>query len=371
MHPFVRFLSYNNAVPIALTILISGGGAAFAATNPETIYDSAQTVVAADNTYIANKDLSSFTPRIVIMGVTEDADNYYVAYALTTIDVVDSVWRDVVKERVLTVSKGVLGEYGDLGLYATEQFKQIVDSQLAYLREVQEIERRQVTQKVVATSYSGLVGRFLDESTEVLPGYVPVVTPPIPVVEPPAVEPQLEKEPESQDPAPENLPVQDTPPGVENLNPSSVNAAPEVQMLGENPVQIELNAAYVDLGVVATDDSGTIPQIIRYLDGAEITVEQIAIDTSVEGEHTIRYVATDSEGKSTTAERRVIVSKPVALVEPDPAPGPEPTPEPTAEPTVEPAPEVTAPTTAADAVPPTESGVPAPPDEVTSTPTAE
>lgn len=355
MHPVVRFLSYNNAVPIALTILISGGGAAFAATNPEVIYDSEQSVVAVDNTYIANKDLSSFTPRIVIMGVTEDADNYYVAYALTTIDVVDSIWKDVVRERVLTVSKGVLGEYGDLGLYATEQFKQIVDSQLAYLREVQEIERRQVTQKVVATSYSGLVGRFLDESTEVLPGYVPVVTPPIPVVEPPTVEPQPEEVPYQAESTPQSPPQQDTTPPGENPNPPSVNAAPDVQILGDNPARINVNTVYVDLGIVATDDSGGIPLITKYVDGAEVASEQVAIDTSVEGEHTIRYVATDSEGKSTTAERRVIVSPSVSPTVPDTAPSPESVPT----------------TTPAEAAAPAEAEVPAPTNDVTSTPVAE
>lgn len=356
MNPFLRFLSYNNAVPIALTILLSGAGATFAATNPESIYDSAQSVVVADNTYIANKDLSSFTPRIVIMGVTEDADNYYVAYALTTIDVVDAVWRDVVKESVLTVSKGVLGEYGDLGLYATEQFKQIVDSQLAYLREVQEIERKQVTQKVVATSYSGLIGQFLDESTEVLPGYVPVVTPPLPPEPIVEVTPPLNtdepQDPENNTPDPVGPAPQDGGSGSGTSTPSNPSSAPQIQILGDNPVELTLNASYVDLGIVATDDSGAIPQIKKYVDGVEIS-DQVSIDTSVAGQHVVRYVATDVDGNSTSAERTVTVLEPVPEAAPDPAPQPAPQPDPV------------------DTIPPQTQTTEEPPAEAASTPIAE
>ena len=326
MQPFFRFLSYNNAVPIALTILLSGAGATFAATNPESIYDSAQSVVVADNTYIANKDLSSFTPRIVILGVAEDTDNYYVTYALTTIDVVDAVWRDIVKESVLTVSKGVLGEYGDLGLYATEQFKQIVDSQLAYLHEVQEIERKQVTQKIVATSYSGLIGQFLDESTEVLPGYVPVVTPPRPPEPIAEATPPLDtgepQDPENNTPDPEEPAPQDGGSGSGTSTPANPSSAPQIQILGDNPVQLSLNATYVDLGIVATDDSGAIPQVTKYVDGVAIS-DQVVIDTSVAGQRVIRYVATDVDGNSTSAERIVTV------VQPSPAPDTTPEPIPT------------------------------------------
>ena len=75
----------------------------------------------------------------------------------------------------MTVAKGaIVGR--DLGLYVTEQLKQVIDHEIAYLTEVQDIERKQVSQKVVAVAYSGLVGAFLDDRTEVLPGYTPVVS---------------------------------------------------------------------------------------------------------------------------------------------------------------------------------------------------
>lgn len=359
----MRFLSYNNAVPVALTILISGAGATFAATNPDSVYSSTQTVLTADNTYIANKNLAAYTPHIEITGVTEDADNYYVAYRLTTIDIVDAVWQDVVREEVLTVAKGVLGEYGDLGLYSTEQFKQIVDRQLVYLREVQEIERRAVTQKTIATAYSGLVGGMLDDTTEELPGYVPVVEPPVVVSE-------FANIPGSQV-AGAAAPEQSSQPPLQNFqSPPTLNAsAPVIQVLGPNPQHIPLNSTFADLGVVVTDDSNVIPDLQVYVDGNVFEQRPVTLSTSNTGEHVIRYEATDGDGNVSSAERRVVVydpSAPTPTPQPDPAPEPaasstepEPQPEPEPEPEPEPAdatpdPEPTEETTPQPSTPPTQ-----------------
>src|SRR3989344_1167724 len=149
MNRFFHFLQYHNAVPLAVTILVMGGGITFAATNPEAIYSAEQQVISIDNTYIAEKDLSAYTPTIEITGVTEDADNYYVAYKLSTIDLTESVWKDVVKGETITVSKIDLGPYRDLGIYVTQQLKQTIDREEARLVGTQEIEKKNLSQKVV------------------------------------------------------------------------------------------------------------------------------------------------------------------------------------------------------------------------------
>ena len=64
MKNLLHFLQYHNAIPITLGIIFLGAGATFAATNPEAIYSSTQEVVAVDNTYIVDKDLSTYTPRV-------------------------------------------------------------------------------------------------------------------------------------------------------------------------------------------------------------------------------------------------------------------------------------------------------------------
>lgn len=297
MQRLLHFLSYHNAIPIAISVLFVGGSATFAATNPEVIYQEEESVVSIDNTYIANKDLSAYTPRVEIVGVTEDADNYYIAYRFNTVDIVDSVWQDVIEDKTLQVAKAVLGEYGDLGLYATEQLKQVVDRELAYLREVQEFERKAVTQKVVATAYSGLVGKLLDDTTETIPGYVPVVTPPPIVMEVAS----------GEGPASSGEVA-----GVSTT--ASGPGSPIIQLLGPNPHEIPLNSNYADLGVVVTDDSGYIPTVKRFVDGKEILTDLLTVDTSELREWHIRYEATDNDGNVSAAERVVKVVDPFAPV---------------------------------------------------------
>lgn len=80
--------------------------------------------------------------------------------------------------QTLTVSKTLLGD-DDLGLYTAGQLKDLVSHEADRLQETQDIARRTMTQKTVATAYSGLVGTFLDEKTETLPGYTPVVAQPV------------------------------------------------------------------------------------------------------------------------------------------------------------------------------------------------
>src|SRR3989344_3716490 len=178
MDRFLHFLQYHNAVPIALGIVMLGGGVTFAATNPEVIYSKEQQILSIDNSYLTGKDLANWTPQIRIEGVTEDDESYHVAYAFSTIDLDGYAWKDVTKTETMSVSKSDLGEYRDLGVYVTQQLRQIIDRDLQRLRQTQEIEKRNVSLAVVSTAYGGLVGQILNDTTEVLPGYTPVVTGP-------------------------------------------------------------------------------------------------------------------------------------------------------------------------------------------------
>ena len=372
-----NFIQYHNAVPIALGVVFLGAGATFAATNPEVIYSAQQTVVSIDNTYIANKNISNYSPQIQIVGVTEDAKNYYVAYRFTTIDIQNSIWQDIVKSGMMTVSKADLGEYRDLGVYVTQQLKQIVDKEIERLVSTQEIERRNVTQKTVATAYGGLIGKFLDSTTEELPGYTPVVTPPPP---PPPVQVAAAVVPEIT--PPEGGPVT-TPPATTTENQTSIPppaatstpVAPTMQVLGENPVRVEIGGTYSDLGASITGPTAQDLNLsIRvFVDGRE-KKESIVLDTSVARVWTIRYEAANAAG-TPPVERQVIIggAAPAPTPEPDstsstsseqasspqaePTPTPEPEPTPTPEP--EPTPELT----------PTPEPEPAPTPEPTPTPT--
>ena len=295
MQKMFHFLSYHNAIPIALGILVLGGGVTFAATNPDAIYSEQQTIVSVDNTYIADKDLSAYTPQARITAVTEDSDYYYVDYTFTTIDVDDSVWKDVDKQVTMTVDKKTLGQYHDLGTYVTEQLKQNISHEVERLAEAQRIERRHVSQKAVATVYGGLIGKMLDETTETLPGYSPVVVAPAPQPEPG----QLERQAAAAAAAG----------AASAASPPAQAGAPVIQVLGNNPAVLQIGVSYVDLGATITGPTDADRNLgIHYMvDGVPVT--DISIDTGKAGEHTVTYTATNSVGEARVI-RTVIVGNP-------------------------------------------------------------
>ncbi|PIR83809.1 hypothetical protein COU18_02380 [Candidatus Kaiserbacteria bacterium CG10_big_fil_rev_8_21_14_0_10_51_14] len=343
---FLRFLQYHNAVPIAFSIMLLGAGGLYAATNPEAILSAEQTVISVDNTYVANKDFSSYTPSVRITDVTEDDDYYYVEYDFSTIDLLDYTWQDLVKNgQVMRVSKADLGPYRDLGLYVTRQLKQLVDRELARLKETQDIEKENIRHKVVATAYSGLVGAFLDDTTEEIAGYEPVVEPPAPAPQPIAQalqEDQVEEIPAEETPpaleeeAPSESSEEETPssPAASSTPPEATSTPsggggtsgqgtstpptgdvtpPTLQVLGQNPARVPMGDAYTDLGAAATDNSNEDLDIVVYVNGTEVS--SISIDTSTTGEWVVRYEATDSAGNTGSAERTVKVYDP-ALEQP-------------------------------------------------------
>ena len=326
MRGLLDFFKYNNLVPITLGVVFLGAGAAAAAT-PEVrdaaaaaVLSQQQTVLSIDNTYIAGKDLAAYAPRAQILGVTEDEDTYYVSYVLATIDLKDYVWKDVQKSEMMKVSKPDLGPYRDLGVYVTGQLKQILDRELAYLRQVQEKERKQVSQAVVATTYGGLVGQFLDTNMETLPGYTPVVTPPVE---------------ENRNTNTENLNNTPSP-----KTPNSGNSAQiGIQVLGNNPARVPLRASYIDLGAVLLDPYNTNVGLHIFMNGTETGSPNI--DTSTTTSYTIEYRATDKQGSIIVARRIVLigdapdpggeVSTVGNLLPPPTAPEPAPTPVPAPE----------------------------------------
>lgn len=305
MNSLARFLKYNNAVPVIAAALFLSVGGAFAASEDarDAVYSSETIVQSIDNTYIANADLSNFTPTVRITGVTEDSENYYVAYAFNTIDVVDYVWRDVAEDRTMTVAKRAI-EGKDLGLYVTEQLKQVVDREISYLREVQEIERQHISQKTIATAYSGLVGALIDDKTEVLPGYAPVI--------PEAIADSGQQIANSAGDQTASAAVALTPSPAPSSGSVSVGAgsdrtAPSIQVLGNAQARIIVGQRYNDLGAIVTDNVDSLIGYTTAVNGVTAPPGEASIDTTKEGKHSIVYTATDSAGNSAYAERTVEV----------------------------------------------------------------
>ncbi len=300
MKKFLHFISYHNAFPLAFGVIFLSFGAALAASPDvrEEIIGSSRIIRSVDNSYLLALDLSSYTPKVEIINVTEDSGSYYLEYSFLTIEPVNGVWRDVLVRKTLTVAKAVLGR-GDLGVYATRELAEVIDAELYRLRETKAIEQAKgVTEQTVATEYSGLIGRFLDDKVETLPGYVPVKTEPVAPSSFPSQSVATESSPQSQD---MSVPV----------SQGGDTTPPSLTVLGNNPARIPLRSSYVDLGALVTDNLNSNLGISYAVDG--ITMADVNIDTSAVGEHTVTYTATDQAGNVGTAERSVIVYDPYVV----------------------------------------------------------
>jgi hypothetical protein len=91
------------------------------------------------------------------------------------------------------------------------------------------------------------------------------------------------------------------------------SSPPVLQINGDNPATIVVGATYSDLGATITAPAADTNLDIKVaVDGGATTPDQITIDTSAVGTHTIIYSATDQAGLTGTATRTVIVVVPQA-----------------------------------------------------------
>ncbi len=378
----VNFVKYNNTIPIALGFIFLGATGTLAA-SPEVrsnFYASEERTVSIDNSLIISMDVDSYPFAVQIQSVREDAEKYYVRYTLTTVGLVDGSWTSINPVKELTIYKSALGSR-DLGTYVSGELAEVRDYERRLLKDTQEIERTNgLSSRVVATTYSGLVGKFLSPTEETITGYSPVVG---------GAE---DARPEGQDPNRLSNPIasitfdanasgQVPATGQTTQAPSQPSSSsggpdttpPSVSLLGESPANVLVGGTYTDLGVAATDNVTRTPQVQRYLNSSPVS--SIQIPTGSEGTYTILYVVRDEAGNTTERVRSVIVentstnsggggggsTEPTPEPTPEPAPAPEPTPEPTPAPTPEPTPE--------PAPEPTPEPAPAP--EPTPSPSAE
>jgi hypothetical protein len=101
----------------------------------------------------------------------------------------------------------------------------------------------------------------------------------------------------------------------------SITTYVAITLMGNNPVTIEIGSTYGDLGATVTDNvNDNLGYKVSVDNGPEIYPNEIQIDTSVAGEHTIIFTAVDQAGNIGTATRVVNVIALNAPSEPPPAP---------------------------------------------------
>lgn len=248
------FIKYHNAVSIGISLVLALSFSAMASDDIKdaVLGEKIVTEQGIDNSALLAADLANFDLAMKIIAVSQDETSYYIDYAFKTLGIEDNRWREIAREKILTVSKAALGSE-DLGIYATEEISEVADNELAYLKEVQTAERAKGETKVVQTTdYSGLIGLVLDVKNRVLPGYEPVIKPPEVVAQPvpseaeppiitPISEPEITPEPEpipavapeetptptpAPEPTPEPTPTPDSTHSIDSGQASSPQTTP-------------------------------------------------------------------------------------------------------------------------------------------------
>jgi len=285
MKKIANFLLYNNLVPVVFGVLFLGSAGALAASPDvrDAVLEANEVVRSVDNSYVVTADVANYPYEVVVTQVTEDGEQYYVDYTLSTIDLEDYVWKNVVKQKTLEVSKEAL-QGKDLAAYVSVELTQARDAERARLIETQKIERSLgVSQKVVATEYSGLIGALVPPSEEVFTEYVPYEAP-------------VAATPDTSSPDGQ----------VAGASIANDGVGPTITVFGNNPATIQKGSAYADLGFLALDNGSDAVATYTYVNG-KLALRGVIIDTSYDATHTITYEAIDPDGNVARKDRTVIV----------------------------------------------------------------
>lgn len=176
MRKIINFIKYNNAFTIIIALIFFSAGGALA---NEKVRDTVigQTIITkngTDNTQIISANLDNFDMGLRIKSVKEDDKFYYVDFDYKTIDAIDGIWKEIIKEKNMYVSKASLRDM-DLGVYLAEELSQLTAKEMAYMKEVQSIEKNKGEQKQTeSVEYTGLKGLVFNNETKELAGYKPV-----------------------------------------------------------------------------------------------------------------------------------------------------------------------------------------------------
>jgi len=176
MQKIIQFIKSNNAFVIILGLIFASAAGALAneKSREAIVGKTVITRTGMDNTQIISADLENFDIGLKIKSVKEDDKFYYVNFDYNAIDAKDGVWQTVKKEKNINVSKIRLGDM-DLGLYLAEELKQLTEREMAYMKEVQSIEKSKGAQKQVESiEYTGLKGLVFNDETKEIAGYNPV-----------------------------------------------------------------------------------------------------------------------------------------------------------------------------------------------------
>ena len=136
------FIKYNTLTTIIIAVAFIAVASAVASNEDvkkNIIGEEIVETQGVDNTLLLAADLEEFDLEMKIMDVFQDDENYYVDYQFNTLGIQDDVWQEIFNQSQLVVSIESL-EGRDLGLYIMEELGEVIDYEIAYLKEVKENE---------------------------------------------------------------------------------------------------------------------------------------------------------------------------------------------------------------------------------------
>ncbi|MBU1046260.1 DUF5011 domain-containing protein [Patescibacteria group bacterium] len=264
---------------------------------------------------ILNTDFDKFDSKLQITEITEDENNFYVSYQYVTLAIENRVWDEFIREKNISIAKNILNGK-DLSEYLSEELAEVIDTEIVYLKEVQEIQKikkakadklaqAETKKRTVASAYSSLIGKVLQVEESEFGDFEPIVKPQIKettIISDIVIGGETTT---TTTTATTTETTATTTPVVETTVEDKVtsngvvdNQAPLIVIQGNNPALIQIGSSYVDLGARVSDNIS---------EGLGVNIGGDVVDTETKGSYFVVYSATDEAGNTATATREVIV----------------------------------------------------------------
>lgn len=180
MNKIFHFIKYNNATVIILAVILILGGGALAA-GPEAIGEKQTSVQGLDNTALLAADFDAFNMDFKIENIEQDEKYYYAVYSYLDLVVLDNAWQYQLNSKTQKISKKIKP---DIGEYLVKFLTKHYEARIRELKqEKNQAESAGGQKRIEVTEYSGLIGRTLDLTAKVFPGYESAVRRELPAPE--------------------------------------------------------------------------------------------------------------------------------------------------------------------------------------------
>ncbi len=167
---FLSFIKYNNAAILILLVIFIFGGSVFATETGQDVIGEKQTrIEGVDNTLLLEANLDNLDMDFRIERLEESPEFYYVIYTFIDLTPINNSWQYLLREKERKISKTAKV---DLGEFLAQELTEEYNQRIAELKkdQIKAFTDGEIT-RVEVVEYSGLIGKTLDITSKVFPGY--------------------------------------------------------------------------------------------------------------------------------------------------------------------------------------------------------